>query len=121
MLVGGARIFTVERPWLDNQPNISCIPLGEYLCLPRRYFRGGYESWEVQGVDGRSFILIHKGNTFTDSAGCIIVGSRLSMLGGLWSVSGSARAYEHLAEIYEGEEFRLSITAANLGVMPDDS
>ena len=22
--------WTIERPWLDNAPSVSCIPVGEY-------------------------------------------------------------------------------------------
>jgi hypothetical protein len=27
---------TVERPWRDNQPGISCVPSGEYNLIPHQ-------------------------------------------------------------------------------------
>lgn len=76
---------TLERPWLDNRPNVSCIPKGTY---PLRKKRGGtyYRSYssperfghpyvvEVAKVPGRSAILFHGGNTIEDIEGCILPG-----------------------------------------------
>lgn len=64
---------TCEDPWNDNQTGISCIPDGEYLCVPHNgvHFQN---VWELEGVPGRSAILIHSGNTIKDTRGCILVG-----------------------------------------------
>lgn len=68
--------FTVERPWLDNEPNVSCIPTGNYRLvkcptgrkMPDKYFGVTYE---VMGVEGRTLIKIHIGNHPFDVKGCI--------------------------------------------------
>ena len=65
---------TIERPWLNNAPGISCIPVGEYICKKRpssNHFP--YEKYEVTGVPNKTDILFHKGNTIEDSKGCILV------------------------------------------------
>lgn len=64
---------TVERPWLDNQKNASCIPPGVYKCSPHNgaQFK---DVWKLENVPGRSAILIHAGNTSSDVQGCIAVG-----------------------------------------------
>lgn len=65
-------IVTVERPWINNEPNISCIPIGTYECAPRHYNRGNYPAIEVTNVPGRSYILFHVGNFVSNSEGCIL-------------------------------------------------
>ncbi len=65
--------FTLERPWLDNQKDVSCIPSGAYLCS--RYTSPHHGStFIINGVEGRDSILFHKGNFVTDSKGCVLVG-----------------------------------------------
>ena len=65
--------LTLERPWLDNRPKVSCVPKGEYLVQRTvRPIHGN--TWEVLNVPNRSAILIHKGNFVHDSEGCIILG-----------------------------------------------
>lgn len=65
--------FTCEPAWKDNQPNISCIPLGEYTVEPHISPRFG-KCLIVKNVAGRSHILFHAGATYLDTKGCILVG-----------------------------------------------
>ena len=66
---------TLERPNLGNKPNVSCIPEGTYQVVWT--FHLGTFGWryQLQNVPGRSGILMHSGNYFTDSLGCILFGS----------------------------------------------
>ena len=73
ILPDGQVLKTVERPWHDNQPSVSCIPAGIYECAPRPYYRGGYKAVEVKDVLNRSHILFHRGNTMRDVRGCIAI------------------------------------------------
>lgn len=107
--VDGQKLYTVERPWLGNAPSVSCIPLGKYVCRPRRYNRGGYDAVEVCDVPGRTHILWHKGNTMHDLAGCIAVTSRLGTLKGIWAGLDSATAFALFMEHYGRREFALEI------------
>lgn len=106
--VDGQTLYTVERPWLDNKPNVSCIPTGTYQCKPRWYNGGGYPAVEVCDVPNRTHILFHVGNTMNDSAGCILVTSRLGCLGGLWAGLASKNAFKLFMEHYE-KDFELEI------------
>lgn len=74
--------FSLELPWRNNAPNISCIPAGSYR-VERRYsphFRR--ELYWVRHVKNRSFILIHPANFAGDESlgwqshlqGCITLG-----------------------------------------------
>ena len=94
LAVDGSHIgFTVECPWAGNAPNVSCIPLGNYILRPSTYHRGRYVTYEVCDVEGRSRIMFHKGNTMRDVAGCVALGGRLGYVDGLWAVVDSARAF----------------------------
>ncbi len=67
--------LTLEQPWRDNDTNVSCIPPTEYVCRRVSSQKFG-NTFEVQGVERRSHILFHKGNTLADTHGCILVGEQ---------------------------------------------
>ena len=71
---------TVEEEWQDNQPNISCIPTGIYRCVRSTFHRGGYATYEVTEVPGRTLIKVHRANTEEDLRGCIGIGLGLGVL-----------------------------------------
>jgi hypothetical protein len=107
--VGGITLYTVEQPWNDNKSNISCIPLGEYACSPRKYFKGGYDAVEIKNVPSRSHILFHRGNTLYDVRGCIAVGSDLGYVKNRWAVIRSKAAFEVFMDTYGHTPFILEI------------
>lgn len=72
---------TLELPWKDNQRNISCIPEGEYE-VEKRFSAKFKNHFHITNVPGRSYILIHIGNYYTDIRGCVLVGSGLSDING---------------------------------------
>lgn len=65
---------TLELPYLNNQKNISCIPMGEYTMRKRWSWKFKKMLYEIEGVSNRSAILIHSGNYYTDIRGCVLVG-----------------------------------------------
>lgn len=84
---------TVELPWRNNEPRVSCIPEGDYALVPRRFYRGGYDTWEVVQVPERSHILIHVANWPDELAGCIGIGSYFTGRSGMWGVAKSQKAF----------------------------
>lgn len=81
ILPSGWECSTMERPWLDNETYVSCVPPGRYPLrlrhseVVRRASKGRYaKGWEVADVPGRSYIMFHPGNTIDDSEGCILPG-----------------------------------------------
>ena len=78
LFINGERICdTLERPYFNNQRNISCIPKGVYpvrLRLPRESATRDYIHLLVQDVPDRDWILVHRGNFPYQSQGCILVG-----------------------------------------------
>jgi len=74
---GISKVFeskSLELPDKSNQRDISRIPAGEYVCELRWSKKYGYH-FHIKDVDGRSWILIHFGNYFTDIRGCILLGN----------------------------------------------
>lgn len=74
----GQSVFTcktLERPWLNNQKNISCIPVGEYEVkwnFSPKFLRYTYE---ITNVKNRGGIRFHKGNYYYDIEGCVLLGN----------------------------------------------
>lgn len=64
----------------------------------------------MRGVDGRTYILIHPGNFYTDIEGCILVGSDLSDINadGLIDVINSGDTMDKLLELMPNK-FNLTI------------
>lgn len=98
---------TLEDPWNDNQRRISCIPEGEYDCIP--HSTNKYPKvWEVTKVPNRTAILIHAGNTTDDTEGCILVGKQFGQVNGKYGIINSGIALNHLREILPST-FKLKI------------
>jgi len=93
-------VYTLELPWKRNKRNLSCIPMGVYP-LRRCIHNIGtlpttddYDAFEVVGVEGRSNIHIHIGNTINDISGCIVLGRSLGYVKGKWAVVSSRLAFD---------------------------
>lgn len=107
--IAGQELFTVERPWLNNERSISCIPEGRYTCSPRFYNKGGYDAIEITQVPGRTNVLLHKGNTMHDLAGCIAITAKLGCVEGIWGGVNSREAFRILMDHYGSADFILEI------------
>lgn len=120
--LGGKEIFAVaEDDWLDNQKNISAIPVGTYRCKRVQSPRFG-PTFEVTGVPNRSAILFHSGNTEEDTEGCLILGEAFGslrkgdedMVGrpvvDKWAVKDSKTAFRRFRDATIGlQEFQLTV------------
>ena len=72
----------IERPWKDNQVNISCIPKGTYK-MNRGMFNKPevpYPTFEIQDVTNRTLIKFHSANKANELLGCIAPGDRLMVM-----------------------------------------
>ena len=101
---------TLERNWVNNEKEISCIPAGSYRCVRRLYHKHGYWTFEVTGVPGRTSILIHSGNTEDDSMGCILVGESFGAVAQKVAILSSKAAFNEFMDRLRGQdEFTLTI------------
>lgn len=92
--VGDLELFTVERPWQNNIPKVSAIPIGQYPLKLGWYNRGDYAAYEVEKVEGRSLIKIHRANTMDDLLGCIGVGTDTGYIKNRWAITNSTEALD---------------------------
>ena len=72
--------YTIQRPWLDNQANISCIPDGVY---PLEWDLTGRITNvpRLRGTEPRTQINIHIANDPHELQGCIAPCERWVVLG----------------------------------------
>lgn len=94
----GPRIFTIERPWRNNESFVSCIPEGVYALewdttgriknVPR-----------LRGTSPRTQINIHPANHPEELHGCIAPGLQWAIEGQAPKVINSQKALEILLEL----------------------
>lgn len=105
---------SLELPDLDNAQNISCIPKGDYFCVKRFSPKYGwhYLVKEMEGghVNGREWILIHFGNYYHNSTGCILLGAAFADINrdGYRDVTSSRRTMRTMNKLAD-DFFKLSI------------
>jgi hypothetical protein len=104
--------WTLEDPWVDNRPNISCIPTGIYrvvMALSTRYQR---QMPRLLDVPGRAGILIHPGNTHKDTEGCILVGDERTAD----TILKSRPAFGHFLAWFQSVGNEATVTIRNASV-----
>jgi len=109
--LNGSVLFTLERPWLDNQSDISCIPVGSYDCAWTYSPRLAKWTYLLGSVPDRSGIRIHAANLASQLNGCAALGERRGWLDGRKAVLLSASAVTKLASALEYKPFRLEIVS----------
>ena len=109
MTVGGEEFYTVERPWEENLPRISCIPEGTYEMKRRKSPKFGW-CWEVKDVPNRTYILFHSANFPDELQGCIAPG--MSLMSDRIAVSRSRDAMKEFEELTHEQECSLVIKFA---------
>lgn len=70
------RCHCLELPDLGNKFRVSRIPAGIYKVV-KRWSRKYEFHFHVKDVANRTWILIHRGNTYHDTRGCILTGDSL--------------------------------------------
>lgn len=118
----GAVFDTIELPWVENKTNVSCIPEGTYELSKRasgvvmRTSKGKYQAgWEVTNVLGRTYIMIHIGNTTSDFAGCIGIGQGLGVVKGQWAILNSSVSFnKFMSEMDQHKKWEMIINVRTL-------
>lgn len=105
---------TLERPWENNEPNISCIPAGRYICKKIISPKFG-ETFEIQHVTNRTHVLLHKLNTVFQTQGCIGIGEKFTSIDKdeIMDIGESAEGFnEFMSILKDKNEFELLIKEA---------
>jgi len=106
--IGGTEFCkTLELPWKANAENVSCIPEGSYVVKRINSPHFG-NVWNITEINGRTNVLIHKGNWMKDTHGCVLLG--LAIGDDNNSILSSEAAFDKFMEITKDEtELTLSI------------
>lgn len=103
---------TLELPWKDNLPEVSCIPAGVFTGKRVNSPKFG-NTFEVTNVPNRSHILFHGANTIADLLGCIGLAEFFHSFSGRTGIANptkGAAMKEFLERTAEVNEFKLIIT-----------
>lgn len=107
---------SLELPWNDNRTGLSCIPVGEYQCIPYPSAKFG-NVYMVQNVPGRYGILFHYGNWAGDvqqgyrshSRGCILLGQKHGIVDNQPGLLNSRATFALFKQHLSNEPFKLTI------------
>lgn len=112
--------LTGEAPWLDNQENLSCIPVGTYRCMRTYSPRFERDTYQLKDVWRRTDVRIHPANFMGDRRrglyqevqGCIALGKLIGPMNGQKALLKSKYAVASF-EAYMGNiDFLLEIRGA---------
>lgn len=121
--VPGARCLdrpfvVIERPWLHNQEDVSCIPEGRYRVTWHTFPTHGPRLW-IHDVPGRTAVMFHPGNWMADSKGCPLPNLRFGFEANAPRGYDSVKAVELIeAAVAPDEEIELLITHYLPGAVP---
>jgi hypothetical protein len=110
---------TAELPWRDNKSNVSCLPVGSYMCewdWSEKRKRNVY--FIRENFPDRDAFQIHSGNFVgdvlkglkSDVEGCILLGKKLASMGGQKAIIDSRLAVGEFESLLGGETFKSNIT-----------
>jgi hypothetical protein len=122
ILPEGVFCNTLELPWRENKPKISCIPCGEFDVKIRQSPRFG-TIYEVQDVPDRRYILIHSGNLAGDVTkgyrshveGCILLGKYFGTLDSQLAILYSRPTVREFMDQLDRQPFRLIVEDQSCG------
>lgn len=102
--------FSVEQPWRNNQPFVSCIPDGDYVCKwydSPRFGKtlavvGGSVSLFPSPQHQRDFIVFHLGNWPENFEGCIGLGREYTCVSGQIGVTSTRDTVNRFLDLFSG-------------------
>lgn len=108
---------TMEKPWLQNKNDISCVPAGLYDLLPRvspkqgkTYYLSNPKLNVTLDTPGtRTYIQLDVANKQSELLGCIALGESFDVWSSEQVVTNSADAKKYLMEMLAGGNHTLEI------------
>jgi len=115
--------YTLELPWLENQPDVSCIPLGTYTAKLQYSPHFETDLYHLIDVPNREAVEIHSGNFAgnklmgldSDVLGCVLVGKMVGSLNNSRhqlqpAILSSKAALTEMMDWADGEDLQIVIT-----------
>ena len=100
---------TLERTYEQPGEPVLKIPPGLHRCTRTKYFKGGYETFEIH-VYGHSRLLFHKGNVEADTEGCVLVAESFAQFEQKPGIAQSAAGFvEFMTRTAGAAEFLLEV------------
>ncbi len=110
----GFKCNTLERPWLNNKPMVSCIPVGIYKCVYTYSKKFPQGSFQLLDVPNRGGIRVHSGNYISHIQGCIMLGKKLATLAdGRLMITSSKPTVQAFEALFNKKPFELKIVELN--------
>lgn len=102
---------TLERPWVDNKNNVSCIPPGTYDVMKTYSNRFKKPLYLIDKVPGRSGVRIHPANFVSQLQGCIALGDKHQDINndGILDVTNSVATQKKFDEVMNNMPFKLEL------------
>ena len=100
---------TIERGWQDNNPGVSCVPPGEYICTLYNSPEHHETVFKLDDVTNRTYIEIHVANTPSELLGCIAIGKEFGQLNNEHAVLKSRVAFDEFMKFMGKAAFLLTI------------
>jgi len=112
IIIDDQEFWGIEKPWRNNSPSISSIPIGHYALVQYKSprfgntwaFVGGTVSVRKSKTSDRFACLIHKGNYGKDVQGCLAIGSSVGK-GKQLAVTSSKLAFDKLSDMLYDEPY----------------
>jgi len=104
LVTQGFACDALERPWKDNEVNVSCIPIGEYVVARDNW--GKHQYYKVMNVPDRTHIELHPANEVEELAGCIALGINMGNGGLSYSKATLLKLMQFMGN---EQEFKLTI------------
>lgn len=105
----------LERGWVDNRRNLSCIPSGNYPLVLEYSPRFRKNLWEIKEVENRSECKFHSANYWHQLNGCIALGRNRKYIDGdlILDVTSSNNTMSEFHKALKGYS-KLSLTVIDI-------
>jgi hypothetical protein len=112
--LGDEMAVTLEHSYWIGDTWVAKIPLGEFVCVRGQHRLHGmnedFETFEITGIEGHSNLLFHWGNFNKDSEGCVLLGEKITDIGGSKMVTNSRMVFRKFMQLQAGiDSFSLKV------------
>ena len=110
---GDWRRATIELPWRDNAPNVSCIPTGDHQAFWAWSPRHGRAVYHV-AAEGRAGVEVDVANWSSELRGCLAMGRKIAKFPGKgWGITNSRSSRRAFHQLMGRRPFVLRIREAS--------